>query len=533
MQNFKKSVLGLAVVSTLIGLSACGGGGSGSGTASTQSASANGRFVDAAVQGLNYVTSSGVSGVTDANGTYAYNTGDTVVFSIGGVSLPSVAARGLVTPLVYDANNPTVSSKTVLNIARFLQGLDSDDNPDNGIVLDTTRLLANASTPDFTDAGLDFANLLSDPTNVPSESKAASHLSNTVASENGAPKVTKLTTITPAVGNEGIAEILAFHKATNTMFYTVDITQTPNSFRQATLDGTVLGDVNVANDVNDANFTAGGVQSLDVTGNLLAIAVQANPKTDPGVIAFYRLDTNTSAPSHTFLKKVTVGALPDGVAFSPDGSKLVVANEAEPNVGVTIDPEGSISIIDISKNTLADNALTLGFTDFNASGSRASELPSGYRKALQGATVAQDIEPEFVAITDDSSKAIVTLQENNALAIVSLTGTPSILSIVSAGYSDYANNELAPSDRAEDLKGNPRVGAPELKGLPNLFGTRMPDGIAAFNVGGTDYVIYANEGDDRDDFLPLKKQRELRTSRLIQRPSRMPQLFRQMKSLVA
>ena len=42
--------------------------------------------------------------------------------------------------------------------------------------------------------------------------------------------------------------------------------------------------------MNGGGFTAGGVQSLDISGNLLAIAVQSSPKTNAGVIAFYSLD---------------------------------------------------------------------------------------------------------------------------------------------------------------------------------------------------------------------------------------------------
>jgi DNA-binding beta-propeller fold protein YncE len=88
----------------------------------------------------------------------------------------------------------------------------------------------------------------------------------------------------------------------------------------------------------------------------MAIAVQASPKTDLGVVAFYRLDAQGNA---AFMKKVSVGSLPDGMAFSPDGSKLVVANEGELSVNFAtdgIDPVGSISIIAVANGVPADTA---------------------------------------------------------------------------------------------------------------------------------------------------------------------------------
>ena len=60
----------------------------------------------------------------------------------------------------------------------------------------------------------------------------------------------------------------------------------------------------------------------------------------------------------------------------------------------------------------------MGFTDFNAGGSRASELPSGVRIVRPGATFSQDVEPEYVTISEDSNTAFVTLQEANAVAVV-------------------------------------------------------------------------------------------------------------------
>jgi len=309
----------------------------------------------------------------------------------------------------------------------------------------------------------------------------------------------------------GVSEIVAFHYESLSVFITVDTPTTPSSFQRialSNLKSTALANpttasnltagsvMSVAQNVNGGGFMAGGVQTLAITGNLMAIAVQAKVKTDLGVVAFYRLDAQGNA---TYLKKVTVGSLPDGMAFTPDGSKLVVANEGELSVNFAtdgIDPVGSISIIAIANGVPADTARTLDFSAFNSGASRASELPSEVRIGRPGATVAQDIEPEYVTISADSSQAFVTLQENNAVAVVNLA-TNRIDRIIPMGYQNHGltTNAIAPSDRVAATA--PFV----LKPYTNLFGVYMPDGIASFTANGITYFITANEGDDRDDFL--------------------------------
>ena len=317
-------------------------------------------------------------------------------------------------------------------------------------------------------------------------------------------------------GGAGVSEIVAFHYESRSVFITVDTPTTPSSFQRislANLSSTPLANpvtasnltagsvISVAQHVNGNGFTAGGVQTLAITGNLMAIAVQAARKTDLGVVAFYKLDDQGNA---TYLKKVTVGSLPDGMAFSPDGSKLVVANEGELSVNFStdgIDPVGSISIIAVANGVPADTATTLDFSAFNSGASRASELPSEVRIGRAGATVAQDMEPEYVTISADNSQAFVTLQENNAVAIVNLA-TNRIDRIIPMGYKNHglATNSIAASDKVSAT--SPFV----LKPYTNLFGIYMPDGIATFSAMGTTYFITANEGDDRDDFLATGKK---------------------------
>lgn len=501
----------LYLVIPLFSLAACGGG---------NDPVTSGVFIDAAVEGLGYTTSSGTTGSTNATGAFNYKDGDTVTFVVGGIVFSPVAAKPFVTPLDL-ANATAPDNPGAVAIARLLQSLDRDNNPDNGITLDVSKLAPSPSLPaDWSKVSdVQLAALLKDGASaLRSEPLARRHLSSELSRLSKEPSLS-LVGRYPS-GTKFVAEIVSYHANSKSLFITVDTLAEPSSFKRIDLSGlpstalsnpttasnlSVSSRFNVASHVNDGSFTAGGVQSLDVSGDLLAIAVQSTPKTNNGVIAFYNLSVNGDP---TFLKKVTVGSLPDGVAFSPDGKFLVVANEGElSNTFFTdnIDPEGSISIISINNGVPADTANTLGFSDFNVSGSRSSELPAAVRIGRPGASVAQDLEPEYVTVSADSKTAFITLQENNAVAVVDLI-SGRISKIFALGFKNYGQTyQIAASDRyagiSSSIYNNPTTPAP-LKNYTNLFGVYMPDGIASYTVGGKTYFLTANEGDDRDDFLP-------------------------------
>ncbi|MFM7394891.1 MAG: choice-of-anchor I domain-containing protein, partial [Cyanobium sp.] len=191
------------------------------------------------------------------------------------------------------------------------------------------------------------------------------------------------------------------------------------------------------------------LQSVAVFGKLLAVAVQNTIKTDSGFIRFYDL-SNPALPVHT--STVSVGALPDMVKFSADGKKLLITNEAEPKSDYTIDPVGSISLIDtsgyLSSTPAAPAQANVQSVDFSAWNNRKAELVNrGIRitgKSGVTTTVAQDIEPEAIAITADGRTAFVSLQENNAVAVLDIsTTTPKITSIFSAGIKDWDRGQAA------------------------------------------------------------------------------------------
>ena len=229
-----------------------------------------------------------------------------------------------------------------------------------------------------------------------------------------------------------------------------------------------------------------GPNSVDVSGGLVAVAVEADPKTDPGRVVFFTRDGR-------HITDVTVGALPDMLTFADEGRTLLVANEGEPSgYGPGhVDPEGSISIVDVSTVASRRTArvATVDFRAFNAGGPRHRELPEGIRLNGPGATVAQDLEPEYIAVSADGRTAHVTLQEANALAHIDVKKAR-VIHISALGAKDHSlpGNGLDASDRDDAIN---------IRNWP-VHGLYMPDAIASFRVKGKDYVVTANEGDARD-----------------------------------
>jgi uncharacterized protein len=211
-----------------------------------------------------------------------------------------------------------------------------------------------------------------------------------------------------------------------------------------------------------------------------------------GHVSFY------DAATGTLLKDVDVGYLPDMLTFTPDGSKVLVANEGEPNSygqADSFDPVGSVSIIDLSGGVAAATVQDAGFAAFNSQ--MASLKAAGVRIFGPGASVAQDLEPEYIAVAPDGLTARITLQENNAVAVLDIaSGT--ITQILPLGLKDYnlVGNGLDASDR--DVNGSSGGG-----GLINIqnwpvVGAYMPDAIASYSIDGQTFYISANEGDARD-----------------------------------
>jgi hypothetical protein len=230
-------------------------------------------------------------------------------------------------------------------------------------------------------------------------------------------------------GGAGSAEIVAFDAGSKRLFVvnaqtrTVDIVDARNP-RQPTRITTI------------DTSTLGAPNSVAVNDGVVAVAIEAVPKTDPGHVAFYKV-------SGELIASVQVGALPDMLTFSPNGAYLLVANEAEPSgYGVGhVDPQGSVSIIPIPQSQsqlkkLQDSDVrTASFTKFD--GQEASLRAQGIRIYGPGASASQDFEPEYIAVSKDSRTAFVTLQENNAIAEIDIKNA-TVIALRPLGFKDYS-----------------------------------------------------------------------------------------------
>lgn len=143
-------------------LTACGGGGGSSdGGGGNNSGGGGGvkqgRFIDSSVSGLRY--SGSQSGFTDAQGTFSYNEGAIVQFFIGDIVIGGAAANSIMTPVSLVQGAADETNPTVTNIARFLQTLDNDGNPNNGITITTAvSNLAAGKTINFNQTVANFGN---------------------------------------------------------------------------------------------------------------------------------------------------------------------------------------------------------------------------------------------------------------------------------------------------------------------------------------------------------------------------------------
>jgi MYXO-CTERM domain-containing protein len=265
-----------------------------------------------------------------------------------------------------------------------------------------------------------------------------------------------------------LSEIVSFESASRTLWVSgpsgVDVLDVFSGARLGFIDTSVYGDLN----------------SVAIHGNLAAMAfANTSDRRLPGLVVLY--DTATRAPL-AGASPITVGSLPDMLTFTPDGSRLLVANEGTPNAvpdaayGLP-DPVGSVSIIDVGSRTVVAQPVFGGLT------------PEASNMGLNVRQPGMDWEPEYIAVSADGSKAFVSLQENNAIAVIDLA-TNSATRLIGLGSKDFSlpGNEIDPRD-------NNSIG---FINVP-VRGLYMPDAIATYSVGGVGYVVTANEGDFRED----------------------------------
>ncbi|EUJ10448.1 PEP-CTERM putative exosortase interaction domain-containing protein [Methylophilaceae bacterium 11] len=274
--------------------------------------------------------------------------------------------------------------------------------------------------------------------------------------------------------NTGVtSEISAYDSISNTIWVAgvvgVDVLNMSNGSLVQHIDTTSFGSIN----------------SIAINNGVAAFAIESSTKTNPGIVQLYNTTTRALTSG---TNTITVGALPDMLTFTADGSKLLVANEGTPStygarIGSTIprvfgaaavDPAGSVSVIDMNTRTVA---ATAGLNGVAQSGS--------YIRTNTG----MDFEPEYIAVNAAGTKAYVTLQEANAIGVLNLN-TNQFDQVIGLGVKDFSlpGNTIDPSNN-----GTVNFVSANVKGF------YMPDGIAAYQANGQDYLVMANEGDFRED----------------------------------
>ncbi|MFT7345556.1 MAG: hypothetical protein ACI9XP_002152, partial [Lentimonas sp.] len=273
-------------------------------------------------------------------------------------------------------------------------------------------------------------------------------------------------------GREAACEISAYDATSEQLFITnaasdsitiVDISDPASPIEVGGIDILIYG---------------GAVNSVvNLNNGYFAAAIEASVKQDSGLVVFF-----TTAGD--FVSQVKVGALPDMLAVTKDGMKLLVANEGEPDDSYTVDPNGSVCIVDLTPgipNLLASHVL---FLEFDLA---PSSIPGSLKKP--GTTWAQDLEPEYIAVNENSTLAAVVCQESNVFVFIDLT-TNSIISYKGLGFKAHnmagAGFDASNRDNAINIK-------------PwNVKGVYQPDAISTFDFNGQTYWLSANEGDGRD-----------------------------------
>jgi hypothetical protein len=289
-------------------------------------------------------------------------------------------------------------------------------------------------------------------------------------------KLNLLTSFSNGAEGANSAEIVSFDPTSNKLYIANSV--------GAKIDIVDLSNPSSPVLLNSISITPyGNINSLTVHNGVVACAVEnSNPQAN-GNIVFFDGDG-------VFISQVPVGAMPDMVTFNNDYTKVLVACEGEPKSDYTVDPEGSVGIIDVTggfASLTAANVTLVNFQSFN--GQEAALRTQGIRIFGPGASAAQDLEPEYITLSEDNSTAYVSLQENNAMAVIDIaSGTVS--EIRPLGTMNYANgnNGLDASDQTAGVF----IGSVPVKGM------FMPDAIAHASIAGTEYIFSANEGDARD-----------------------------------
>ncbi|MAT71308.1 MAG: alkaline phosphatase [Planctomycetaceae bacterium] len=283
----------------------------------------------------------------------------------------------------------------------------------------------------------------------------------------------------------GSAEIGAFDAATGRIF------------------ATGLGGVSVVDAATGAGLDAVPAipgyecNSVATHHGVVAVAWAAIDRRQRGQVVLY--DARTLAA----LAAIRVGHNPDMLAFTADGQRIVCANEGEPTDDYLCDPEGSVTVVDVTAGDWAHAIVRhIGFADFDPQ--RDSLRSAGVRIYAPSwshpdgeSTVAEDVEPEYLAVSGDGRRAWVTLQENNAIAELDLqAGRVATIHPLGLKKFDESPSTQRNPFQYVGLDVSDQDGGLHLLPAP-VYGLYDPDAIAVIEQDGDTYLLTANEGDAR------------------------------------
>ncbi|MBL6776277.1 MAG: choice-of-anchor I family protein [Alphaproteobacteria bacterium] len=263
---------------------------------------------------------------------------------------------------------------------------------------------------------------------------------------------------------EGYAEMLRYHAPSKSLMVTASET--------GTIERLSIKDAANITKMEALDLSGGDVTAVAVHGAMVAASIKADAADAAGMVKLFDVNAGEIAT-------YTTGALPDNLAFSPDGRYLLTANEGEPSDDYSVDPEGSFTLIDLKSSPKNATVTQLSLNGFNT--------PRGGRTVKPGANFAADAEPEYVAFDASGKTAYVTLQENNSVAVIDIEKAE-VAGIVGLGVKNVSrtSHDMSNKDNAINMKRWP------------VLMMYQPDAIATYEVNGATYLVTANEGDAKD-----------------------------------
>lgn len=284
-----------------------------------------------------------------------------------------------------------------------------------------------------------------------------------------------------ANGDGGVAEIVTYNKK-DKVFYVVSGETQSIDIVKINSDGSnkKLKTVAIKDVLKDKNINAGDMTSVSYSDEkeILAVAVQDEDYRKEGHILVLDKDGN-------FKKAFECGVQPDMVTFTNDGKYILSADEGEPREGYSngaVDPKGSVTIVNLDNEDIKKIEFDID---------REKALNEGVL-LKKDSNPLEDLEPEYIAISDDNKTAFVSLQENNAIASIDIA-SGKINYLKGLGFIDHN----LPGNEIDAIRGKDENAKIDIK-TDNFLGTPMPDGICFYEKDGKGYILTANEGDARE-----------------------------------